>query len=81
MDAAEFEMMCEADAKYGDPRRCLEHGVPISSPDGLFDGECPKCEQEINAQCEAEFLREQEEHYIEEEGRTGWPEDEDDSPF
>lgn len=31
---------------YGDPRRCKSHPeIVTSSPDGMFDGLCWKCEQ------------------------------------
>ena len=35
------------DDAMGDPRRCPIHGEPTSSPDGMFDAPCGKCEMEI----------------------------------
>lgn len=38
------------DYPSGDPRRCPAHpDIVISSPDGLFDGVCPRCESEADA--------------------------------
>lgn len=43
----EEEMMYEAGATYGDPRRCPRHPeVQTSSDDGMFDCDCYKCEHE-----------------------------------
>jgi len=37
----------ELGAEYGDARRCPRHpGVKTSSDDGMFDGDCYKCEGE-----------------------------------
>ena len=45
-DAYQEEMEAEFNARYGDPRRCPKHGTAISSPDGMFDAPCGKCEGE-----------------------------------
>lgn len=43
------EMQDEAGAALGDPRRCRRHpDQVVSSPDGLFDGLCGKCECEAD---------------------------------
>lgn len=51
MDAHD-ELRDQDDARWGDPRRCSDHGFPISSPDGLFDAPCPGCEAEAEAEDE-----------------------------
>jgi hypothetical protein len=38
------EQEYEHGARLGDPRRCPIHGTAISSPDGMFDGLCGRCE-------------------------------------
>lgn len=39
----------EFGAQFGDPRRCQVHrDVATSSPDGMFDGPCWKCESLID---------------------------------
>ena len=46
MTDARQELEDEDNARFGDPRKCSEHGYTISSPDGMFDGVCPACEGE-----------------------------------
>jgi hypothetical protein len=45
---AEAELLDEYNAQWGDPRRCLRHGVTISSNDGMHDGLCGYCEADAD---------------------------------
>ncbi len=45
---AEYEEQEEL-LRYGDPRRCPLHpDVVTSSPDGMYDAPCGKCEMEMD---------------------------------
>jgi len=56
------ELEDEHNARYGDPRRCPEHGCVTSSPDGMHDCPCWECEGEMEddyrEECEREFANE-----------------------
>lgn len=57
----------------GDPRRCPRHGTPTSSPDGLFDAPCGKCEYEMEREFFEEMAEEEgrkPEEYVEEENKV-----------
>lgn len=45
-------------------RRCPKHNLVISSPDGVFDTTCPRCEYEsdMDAMIEADRARDPEGH-------------------
>ena len=45
MNAAD-ELADEEGGRYGDPRKCPRHGTVTSSPDGMFDAPCGRCEAE-----------------------------------
>lgn len=42
------ERQDEDGAALGDPRRCPRHGEVTSSPDGMFDAPCGRCEMEAD---------------------------------
>jgi hypothetical protein len=53
-DPRHQEELDELGAALGDPRRCRRHPeVVTSSPDGMHDAPCGKCEAEMDADFEA----------------------------
>ncbi len=58
MSHSNQELEDEYNAKFGDPRRCSEHGFATSSPDGMFDAPCPACEGEMEDAYREELERE-----------------------
>lgn len=48
-----YDEVYEAEFGGGDVRRCARHQVVTSSPDGLHDGVCHLCENEISEAEEA----------------------------
>jgi hypothetical protein len=56
---AEFEEMDARWAEFfpeGDARRCPSHpNVKTSSPDGMFDAPCGRCEYEMSLDADAEY--------------------------
>ena len=62
MDNEEYELTGleeherdEEGAQWGDPRRCPRHpNIVTSSPDGMFDGLCGACENEMDDHRERE---------------------------